>query len=211
LFNWQDVVAGMIALNELEVELAVAESFLRRKVESGELVLDHSLELGQRVYHYFQRERVDSIREQFHLTKVDDSTIKRLFLDYCAEMDMSASYKPVLMLAILDSVDHRGKASVHSVVDRFRQFYEDRRQAGLPIEKPNMRMSKLQELDNAALRRVIFGMPFEKFERRQFLKYDRDLAYIRIATGLWKQLRKADLAAIRLVCEESIAKYYERL
>jgi hypothetical protein len=54
-------------------------------------------------------------------------------------------------------------------------------------------------------------MPFEKFERRRYLKYDRDVANVRIAPNLWKQLHKKDLADLRRVCEESIAKYYERV
>jgi superfamily II DNA or RNA helicase len=211
LFNWQDVVAGMIPLNELEVELAVAENFLRRKMEAGDLQPDHTLELGQRTYHYFQRDRIESIRSQFNLTPVDDRTIKQLFLEYCREMDMAASYKPVLLLSILASIDERGKASVTSVLARFRKFYEDRFQAGLPVEKSNIKMARVSELDDAAVRRVMLGMPFEKFERRRFLKYDRDLAHIRVAANLWKQLRKRDLAELRSICEESIAKYYERV
>jgi hypothetical protein len=211
IFNWQDVVAGMITLSELEVELAVAEGFLRRKVETGELQPDHTLELGQKVYHYFDRERIEAIRTQFNLTPVDDTTIKRLFLDYCREMDMAASYKPVLLLAILDSVDNRGKAPVNKVVAFFRKFYEDRSRAGLPVEKPNVRMAKVGELDDADIRRVMLGMPFEKFVRRRYLKYDRGVANVRIASNLWKQLHKKDLADLRRVCEESIAKYYERV
>jgi hypothetical protein len=57
----------------------------------------------------------------------------------------------------------------------------------------------------------MLGMPFEKFERRRYLKYDRDVANVRIAPNLWKQLHKKDLADLRRVCEESIAKYYERV
>ncbi len=55
------------------------------------------------------------------------------------------------------------------------------------------------------------GMPFEKFERRRYLKHDRDLANLRIAPNLWKQLHKNDLTDLRGICAESIAKYYERV
>jgi hypothetical protein len=81
----------------------------------------------------------------------------------------------------------------------------------LPAEKPNVRMAKVVELDDAAVRRVMLGMPFEKFERRRYLKYERDVANLRIAPNLWKQLQKNDLADLRGICEESIAKYYERV
>ena len=210
LFNWQDVVAGMIPLSELEVELAVAENYVRRAVESGKVMPDHTLEVGQRVYQYFARDRISEIRDQLGLPVVDDASIRRLFLDYCREMDMSSSYKPVLLRTVLDCVDQQGKAAVGDVVARFRQFYEERLQAGKTVERPAMRMAKVADLDDAGIRQVVFGMPFEKFERRRYLKYDRDVANIRVAQNLWRQLTAADLAELRRIADESIERYYER-
>ncbi len=54
-------------------------------------------------------------------------------------------------------------------------------------------------------------MPFEKFERRRFLGYDKhDLAYIRFDPRLWRQLRTDDLQSIRAICQQRIQSYYER-
>jgi hypothetical protein len=62
------------------------------------------------------------------------------------------------------------------------------------------------------VRIVMLSMPFEKFERRQYLRYDgQDFAYIRIKAALWRQLTPADLSSIRDTCDQAIAEYYERL
>jgi hypothetical protein len=126
-------------------------------------------------------------------------------------MDMSASYKPVLLLAILDAADERGKAKLADAVASFRRFYETRREQGLPVESPRNRMARVESLDASDVRAVMLGMPFEKFERRKYLKYDRDLAYVRFHPDLWRQLGPDDLQKLRQVAEESIARYYERI
>ena len=80
-------------------------------------------------------------------------------------MDMSASYKPVMLLAILDCADAHGRARLADVVGKFRRFYEARREAGLSVEKANARMAKLDSLEEPEVQRVLLDMPFEKFER----------------------------------------------
>jgi superfamily II DNA or RNA helicase len=211
LFSWQEAVAGMIPLPELERELAASEGLVRKAVECGKVQSDHTVTLGDRVYYYFRRDRIDEVRESLGIPKVEAHNIKELFLCYASEMDMSASYKPVMMLAILDSVDRHGRAKLADVVARFGQFYAQRRAAGLQVEKATARMSKTDQLDEVDVQRVMLDMPFEKFERRRYLQYDHDLAFVRFESRLWRQLKPDDLANLRAICQESIRKYYQRL
>ena len=138
-------------------------------------------------------------------------TIKGLFVEFVREMDMSASYKPVMLLAILQVLDADGRAEMAAVIRGFRQFYQQRKEQGLPVEKPNMRMNRVDELSDADIGRVIVEMPFEKFERRRYLKYDHDLAFIRFEPRLWRQLTATDLEELKAICRREIEQYYERL
>ena len=212
VFNWQETVKGMIPVAELEVELAASEGLVRRAIDRGEILPDHTVKLGERSYYYFTRERVDEIRQTLGLQKVEKHNIKDLFLEYAGDvMDMSASYKPVMLLALLDNVDGNGRASLASVVGTFRRFYEKRRQDGLVVEKPNLRLANIENLDDATIQRVMIEMPFEKFERRKYLEYARDLAFVKFAPHLWRQLAPADVAELRRVCEKNLERYYDRL
>jgi superfamily II DNA or RNA helicase len=212
VFNWQEAVANMISVPELEVELAASEGVVRRAVERQEIVPDHTVTLGDRTYRYFSRDRIEEVREALGLPKVEQHNIKDLFLRYADDkMDMSASYKPVMLLAILDCVDNDGRAKLADVTANFRRFYERRKEAGLPVEKATARMAKVDGLEDAEVQRVMLDMPFEKFERRRYLRYDRDLAFVRFEPSLWRQLKPDDVARLRTICEESINKYYERL
>lgn len=212
LFTWQEAVAGMISLSELEVELSTSQGFIRRAVERGELETDHTLTLGNQEYHYFNQDRIDEICDTLGIEKVGPHNIKRRFVEFVQKMDMAASYKPVMLKAFLEVLDEKGRAPVGEVTRRFRQFYESRRDAGQVVERETATMSRLDELDDVGVQQVMLRMPFEKFERRRFLEYDsRDLAFIRFSPILWRQLKRGDLDELQKICEQSIATYYERL
>ena len=212
IFNWQEAVAGMISVSELEVDLATAEGLIRRALDRGQVVADHTLTLGERVYHYFDRGRIEEIRDSLGLPKVEKHNIKDLFLAFANDgMDMSASYKPVLLLAMLDCVDSKGRANVSDVVHSFRQYYEHRLSNGQLVERATARMANVASLDDSTVQRVMLEMPFEKFERRKYLQYARDLAYVRFEPHLWRQLQPDDLAKLREICNDSLARYYERI
>jgi superfamily II DNA or RNA helicase len=211
IFNWQEEVANMISLPDLERELAVAEGRVRSAMERGEVRPDHTLQLGERTYFYFDRDRTEEVRLAIGAPKIDDHTIRDRFMEFVEEMDMAMSYKPVMLLALLDAVGEEGKAELNEVVRRFLGFYQDRRAAGLMVERPGARRQSVDELDETSARRLMLEMPFEKFERRRFLRYDRDLAYVRFDPRLWRQLRDEDLQRVREICRESIQSYYERI
>ncbi len=110
VFNWQETVSGMLSASDLDIELAASEGRIRSAVERNLVVPDHTLALGERTYYYFLPERIDEIRETLGLPRVDDASIRELFLGFVERMDMSSSYKPVLLLAMLDNVDEEGRA-----------------------------------------------------------------------------------------------------
>jgi superfamily II DNA or RNA helicase len=213
VFNWQEAMAGMLSTSELEVELGVGEGTIKKAVERGEqkAAPDHTLTLGERTYHYFRKERVETIRAAFGLAAITDENKPDLFAQFVADMDMTMSYKPVMLLALLDHVDANGRARLADVVRAFRRFYEERREAGLIVERPLAAMGRVADLDETEVQRLMLAKPFEKFERRKYLKYDRDLAYIRFDPALWRRLKSEDLDRLRALCGEAIREYYERI
>ena len=73
-------------------------------------------------------------------------------------------------------------------------------QAGLLVERANARMADPERLTLDIARDVMLSMPFRKFEQRKFLLHDRqNLAFIRFAPSLWRQLKPADLSAIKSI------------
>jgi hypothetical protein len=144
------------------------------------------------------------------LKKRTPETRRADFFEFIEEMDMSSSYKPVFLLALLDAVDDSGRASVQAVSKKFAEFYKQRQAQGQAVEAARLRMSRIQELSTDEVAAVVLAMPFEKFERRQFLRHEKDVAFIGFDRALWRALKPEDVDAIRHKAEEATGAYYQR-
>ena len=58
-------------------------------------------------------------------------------MEMIRQMDMSYSYKPVLIKAVLACADGKGRVKLDDIVAYFRSYYEGRRAAGSVVEKAN--------------------------------------------------------------------------
>ena len=163
VFNWQESVAGMVSTTELERRLGVGEGRIKKAVERGAIAATHTLQLGERTYHYFASDRIDEIRQSLGIPD-ETADLRSRFLQFVAEGDMTASYKPVFLLALLDCVDADGKAELATLTRAFRNFYQRRRETALPVEHSRARLSRVGELDETEIQEVMLRMPFEKFE-----------------------------------------------
>ena len=56
-------------------------------------------------------------------------------MDMVDRMDMSYSYKPVLLKGIFEHIDERGRVRLEDLVDYFIDYYESRMEKGLIVEK----------------------------------------------------------------------------
>ena len=53
--------------------------------------------------------------------------------------------------------------------------------------------------------------PFEKFERKRFLYYSKDLNVISMNHALFIKMSKIDFEKVKVQIEEDLEKYYERV
>lgn len=138
IFNWQEEAAGMISQMEFVRRVDVQTETIERYVRDGLLVPDLVVPMSEhRTFKYFKEETLQKYAQQYGWTLIDDSNRKDLFLDMVRQMDMSYSYKPVLLKAVLLFADDKGRVKLSEIVAYFREFYEARRAAGLVVEKPN--------------------------------------------------------------------------
>lgn len=208
VFDWQSTVKDMLSVAELELVLAASENYLRGKVLAGDLLPDHDVSIGSRRYFYFRKDRKQEIAERYDLKPVTAANIRERFLAFCDEMDLSASYKPVLLLCLLDSVDDEGSVRLNLLTLAFRDFYLARKASGLPIERPRARMARVDDLTEPVMERLILDMPFRKFSQKGFLTHDKDLSRLRFAPTLWSRLTEDDRQRVRRVAGAAIDRYF---
>jgi len=86
---------------------------------------------------------------------------------------LNTSYKPVLLLAILDSLDGKSDCSLNEVVTKFRDFYVKRREQGLRIERSSADI--IEALGSSSLRtlkHILLSRPLPILARTGALIYD---------------------------------------
>lgn len=210
IFNWQDEAAGMISQMEFVRRVDVQTETIERYVREGKLVPDLVVPMSEhRTFKYFKEETLERYARQYGWTLIDDSNRKELFLEMVRQMDMSYSYKPVLIQAILRHADERGRIQLADIVAYFRAYYEGRRAAGLVVEKPNSLFARGGYTDKEAERNILAN-PFKRFEDMQMLRHTRTLGIVQMDESVWKKLSAEEKVEMEKICEEKLVNYYKR-
>ena len=126
------------------------------------------------------------------------------------QMDMSYSYKPVLIKAILLYADDKGRIKLEDIVSYFRSYYEGRRAAGLVVEKKNSIFAKGGYTDKEAERNILAN-PFKRFEDMQMLRHTKTLGIVQLDDAVWKKLTNEEKAEMERICDQKLAEYFERM
>jgi len=57
----------------------------------------------------------------------------------------------------------------------------------------------------------MLAMPFEKFERRKFVRRLKELTRLKFDPVLWRQLTEADRVALQQMAQAALTTYYDQL
>ena len=136
LFNWQNSVKDMISQIEFVRMVDVQSETVERYIKDGKVKPDLSIPFGdKRMFHYFREESIRNIAKQYGWDLITPQNMADKFMKFIETMDMSYSYKPVLLKAIYEYMDTSGRVALPDVVDYFIDFYEDRKAHGKIAEK----------------------------------------------------------------------------
>ena len=201
----------MISQMEFVRRVDVQTETIERYVREGKLVPDLVVPMSEhRTFKYFKEETIEKYAQQYGWTLIDDSNRKDMFMDMIRQMDMSYSYKPVLIKAILLYADEKGRIKLDDIVSYFRSYYEGRRASGLPVEKKNSIFAKGDYTDKEAERNILSN-PFKRFEDMQMLRHTKTLGIVQVDESVWKRLSKDEKAEIEKICDDKLEAYFRRV
>lgn len=211
LFNWQEAAKNMVSQLEFVRHVDVQGETIDRYIKEGKIKADMSVPISEsRILHYFKPETIKTYAKEFGWTLIDASNIKPTFVKFVRKMDMTYSYKPVLLLALLDLMDEFGRAKIEDIVHFFIDFYAKRRAIGDKAEKPSSIFAH-EVIDETEAKRNILANPFKRFADMRFLSYSRDFEHIEMNRDLLRQLTPEDTAEIRAICHEKLESYYGKV
>ena len=211
IFNWQEEAAGMISQMEFVRRVNVQTETIERYVREGKLIPDLVVPMSEhRTFKYFKEESLENYAKEFGWTLIDDSNRKDLFMEMIRQMDMSYSYKPVLIKAVMLFADQKGRIKLDDIVAYFRSYYEGRRRLGLVVEKKNSIYAKGGCTDKEAEKNILQN-PFKRFEDMQMLRHTKTLGIIQVDEAVWKHLSEQEKREIEQICDDKLSAYYDRI
>lgn len=209
LFNWQDKAKQMYSQMELVRHVSVQEETIDRYIKDGKIVPDMSVPISEhKTLHYFDRKRVKEYCEQFGWIEITASNRKQLFLEFCQKMNMSYSYKPVFLMALLSNMNANGEVNLGELADSFAWYYEDRMKQGLEAEKKNCIFTK-GGYTKKDVERLILSMPFKRFEEMGYMHHSKYLGILQIDKSIMKSLDDNDISDLLTYCTDALDRYWK--
>ena len=211
LFNWQNSVKDMISQIGFVRMVDVQSETVERYIKDGKVKPDLSIPFGdKRMFHYFREESIRNIAKQYGWDLITPQNMADKFMKFIETMDMSYSYKPVLLKAIYEYMDSSGRVALPDVVDYFIDFYEDRKAHGMIAEKSTSIYQK-GGYTRKDVEKNILSNPFKRFEDMRFLMRCKDVETIEVNPIIFRKLTREDWLHIVDACDKSLEKYYLRL
>ena len=208
LFNWQNEVKDLISQLEFVRMVDIQTETVERYIREGKVVPDMEVPYGdERSFKYFKEETVKKYAAQYGWELITAANMKEKFVDMVKTMDMSFSYKPVLLKAIFAHADENGKVRVDDIVEYFIAYYGKRKNNGQAVEKKSSIYCK-DNFTRKDIERNIFSNPFKRFEDMRFMKRCREIEYIEINRYIFKKLSKTDINWIISHCDSKLEEYY---
>ncbi|GAB6172209.1 hypothetical protein JCM15765_16870 [Paradesulfitobacterium aromaticivorans] len=208
LFNWQDEVKDMISQLEFVRMVDVQSETIERYIREGKVEPDLEVPFGdRRSFKYFREDTVKKYAKQYGWDIINAANMKDKFMDMVKTMDMSFSYKPVLLKAMIEHVDENGRVKVSDIVNYFMDFYSARKEKGLVVENKSSIFCK-DGYTKKDVERNIFANPFKRFEDMRFMSRCREIEYVEFNRHVFKKLSQEEKEWIVGHCDGRLEEYY---
>ncbi len=112
------------------------------------------------------------------------------------------------MLAMLELANSEGEVDIDELTKKYTAFYSDRLERGLPVDRDNCVYDKEYLEDAVKMKRSILSNPFEKFERKRFVYYSKDLKLIAFNPILWDKMDIDFRQRIQTMEQDFLEEYY---
>lgn len=104
-----------------------------------------------------------------------------------------------------------GDAKIDDILEYYIKFYELRIRRGQIVDRRTCPYTKTLLNNRKEIQRSMLANPFEKFERKRFMYYSKDLGMISMNHALFSKLTKSDFERIEKQMNEDLKNYYKEL
>lgn len=190
IFTFEEKYKDYLSLEQAARELFIGTSTLNKWVKSNPSFSSLYLSIGNKMMPYFSSSDLQNIKRVKKLSDHNEETILKDFIDFIDENTLTYSFKLIFMLSMLKLSDKEGEVNIDLLIDEYRSFYIDRLNRNLPVDRKGCIYDKEFLNDRYKVKRSILDNPFEKFERKRFIYFSKDLNILSFNPSLWNKLEE---------------------
>lgn len=209
--SFEDKYGNYLSQEQIAREYFVSTGTVISQIKKGKIIPSAEYKFGSRSIYLFSPDDVEKYRKELNIKEHNDNTIKQDFFDFLEERDYSLSYKMPFMLSFIKVVNTIGDADIEKVLDGYIGFYQNKIDRGLPADRSTCPYNAKTLKDRKAISRNMLTNPFEKFERKRFLYYSKDLSVISMNHALYSQMTDEDWTRVKEQLTEDLKNYYVEL
>lgn len=206
--TFEDKYGDYLSQEQLAREYFVNTGTVTSWIKKGKIKPSVEYKFGNKSLYLFSPDDVEKYRNELGIKEHNNNTIKQDFFEFLEERDYSLSYKMPFLLAFIKNVNTIGDAKIDDVLNDYIAFYQDRIDRGLQVDRSTCPYNETMLQDRKAIYRNMLTNPFEKFERKRFLYYSKDLSIIAMNHALYSKMNKEDWDRVKSQMQEDLQHYY---
>ena len=184
IHTFEEKYGDYYSQEQLAREYFVNTGTITSWIRKGKITPTVEFPFGSKKISLFSPGDVEKYRKELNIQEHNDETVRDDFFEFLEERDYSLSYKMPFLLSFIDHMDTIGDAKIEDVLTDYIAFYQDRIDKGLPVDRPSCPYNAETLKDRKMIKSSMLTNPFEKFERKRFMYYSKDLGVISLNHAL---------------------------
>lgn len=211
IHTFEEKYGDYYSQEQLAREYFVNTGTISSWIRKGKITPTVEFPFGSKKISLFSPEDVEKYRKELNIQEHNDDTVRDDFFAFLEERDYSLSYKMPFLLSFIDHMDTIGDAKIEDVLTDYIAFYQDRIDKGLPVDRPSCPYNVETLKDRKMIKSSMLSNPFEKFERKRFMYYSKDLGVISLNHALLAKMSEGDWERVKGQMREDLERYYKMI
>ncbi len=203
--------ADYLSSEQVAQDFFVSTETINNWIRTKKIKPTVSFSFGTKKIHLFSKDDVEKYRRLLNIKIHDETTMYDDFFEFLELRDYTFSYKMPFLLSFLKNMTSVGEAKIDDVLLDFTNFYKNRLSHNFKVDRQNCPFTKDYVSDRLKMKQNMLSNPFEKFERKRFMYFSKDLNLISINTALFEKLDEASLQKIKTQMLSDLKNYFENL
>ena len=208
IHTFEEKYGDYYSQEQLAREYFVNTGTITSWIRKGKITPTVEFPFGSKKISLFSPGDVEKYRKELNIQEHNDETVRDDFFEFLEERDYSLSYKMPFLLSFIDHMDTIGDAKIEDVLTDYIAFYQDRIDKGLPVDRPSCPYNAETLKDRKMIKSSMLTNPFEKFERKRFMYYSKDLGVISLNHALLAKMSEGDWERVKRQMKEDLERYY---